>query len=92
MAVVLVSHNMEDVAKMAKRLIVMNKGGILLDDCPRQIFQNCQSQLKESGLDVPPLTQLLQRLQENGIAADTAALTVEEGARSILDVCRRMKK
>ncbi len=92
MAVVLVSHNMEDVARMAKRLIVMNKGQIVLDDCPREIFQNQQPQLKASGLDVPPLSLLLQRLQQCGIAADTAALTVEEGARSILEACRRMKR
>lgn len=92
MAVVLVSHNMEDVARMAKRLIVMNKGEIVLDDCPREIFQNQQQQLKLSGLDVPPLSLLLQRLQQCGIEADTAALTVEEGARSILEACRRMKR
>jgi energy-coupling factor transport system ATP-binding protein len=84
MGVVLVTHNMEDVARMAQRLIVMNKGKIMLDASPRHIFQHQQDELRVSGLDVPPLTLLMEKICAAGIAADVGSLTVAEGARSIL--------
>lgn len=89
MGVVLVSHNMEDVARMANRLIVMSQGKILLDGSPKDIFSQQQDVLRASGLDVPPLTQLMDKICRSGIAADAAALTVQEGARSILGAVRR---
>lgn len=87
-AVVLVSHNMEDVARLATRLIVMNKGEIILDDVPAIIFRNHREKLKASGVDIPNVTAFLHRLKENGLNVQDDVFTVEEAAQAILEVKR----
>ena len=82
--VVLVSHNMEDVARMANRLIVMNNGEISLDGSPADIFRECQVQLQEAGVDVPPLTLLMNQFLQRGLAVDHAAVAVDEATASVL--------
>ena len=47
--VLLVSHSMDDVAKYVDRIIVMNKGGVVYDDEPGEVFRHCQ-ELERSGL------------------------------------------
>ncbi|MEN6411276.1 MAG: energy-coupling factor transporter ATPase [Veillonellales bacterium] len=84
MTVVLVTHNMEDIARMANRLIVMNQGRICLDGLPQDIFRHSQQALREAGVDVPRVTALLEMLNSRGMKVDDAATTVEEAAASIL--------
>ncbi len=87
--VVLVSHNMEDVARMANRLIVMNKGEILLDGKPRDIFCNHQDQLKEAGVDVPPLTLLMNQFRQRGLEIDSAVVDIATAAQNVFKAARR---
>ncbi len=82
--VVLVSHNMEDIARMANRLIVMADGQIKLDDTPEQIFRHRRQELAAAGVGIPPVTSLLVRLREQGVPVDDGALTVEQAVHSIL--------
>ena len=84
--VVLVSHNMEDIARMANRLIVMAGGQIKLDDTPEQIFRHRRQELAAAGVGIPPVTSLLVRLREQGIPVDDGALTVEQAVHSILQL------
>lgn len=87
--VVLVSHNMEDVARMANRLIVMNHGEISLDGSPTDIFRDCQEQLKEAGVDVPPLTLLMNKFNQRGLAVDHTVVAVETATQSVLTALGR---
>lgn len=86
--VVLVSHNMEDIARMANRLIVMNGGEIMLDGSPRDIFRDFQEQLKEAGVDVPPLTVLMNRFNQRGLAVDHTVVAMDAAVDSVLTVVR----
>jgi len=87
--VVLVSHNMEDVARMATRLIVMNNGEISLDGAPIDIFRDHQQLLKEAGVDVPPLTILMNKLKRSGLAVDHTVVAIDTAALSIVTAVRR---
>ena len=87
--VVLVSHNMEDVARMANRLIVMKDGEISLDGSPIEIFSNYQAELKAAGVNVPPLTALMNKFSQRGLAVDHTVVTMEAAALSILTAVGR---
>ncbi len=87
--VVLVSHNMEDVARMANRLIVMNKGEISLDGEPKDIFCNHQAELKEAGVDVPPLTLLMNKFKQRGLAVDDTVIDIHAAAQNVCNAVRR---
>lgn len=80
--VILVSHNMEDVAKMATRLIVMNGGKVSLDGTPLEVFSNPEK-LREAGVDVPPVTALLRKLKERGLHVDDKLLAIDEAVATI---------
>lgn len=80
--VILVSHNMEDVAKMATRLIVMNGGKVSLDGTPLEVFSN-PVKLREAGVDVPPVTALLRKLKERGLPVDDKLLAIDEAVATI---------
>ena len=77
--VVLVSHSMEDVARYVERIIVMNKGKVMFDDTPRQVFQHYR-ELESVGLAAPQVTYLMHDLKEKGWDVDPQATTVEEAA------------
>ncbi|MBP5291606.1 MAG: energy-coupling factor transporter ATPase [Lachnospiraceae bacterium] len=81
MAVVLVSHSMEDVAAYANRLIVVNDGRILFDDSPRNVFRH-PTELEQIGLSAPQVTYINRVLIEDGwpIRDDLTTLDEAEGA------------
>lgn len=75
--IVLVSHNMDDVARYAKRLLVMNHGEIVLDGTPAQVFRYAE-QLQQIGLGVPQSTALLRRIEAQTGEQIGSAITPEE--------------
>lgn len=77
-SVILVSHNMDDIARLATRLLVMHKGHLVMDGKPMDIFLHHRRELQECGVDAPPLTQTLLHLKEKGIPVPEDAKTVEE--------------
>lgn len=83
MTVILVSHSMEDVAQYTDRIIVMNKGRVLLDDEPVKVFRE-EEKLKEAGLAVPEVTAVVRELARTGLKVDTDVITVEKAAQTIL--------
>lgn len=90
-AVILVSHNMDDAAKFANRIIVMNKGEIALDAPPSKAF--CQEELlRAAGLDIPQITKLLRHLKRKGIPVNTTALTLKDAVTAIHTAMKREKK
>lgn len=82
-SVILVSHNMDDIARLATRLLVMHKGKLLLDGDPMDIFLHHRKELNESGVDAPPLTQTLLYLKERGIPVPEDARDAEEAAEKM---------
>ena len=83
MTTIIVSHSMEDVAKIADRVIVLNKGKAVLDGVPRNIFKNIDM-LESIGLAVPQVTYLERALKEKGFKLEGDMITVEEAKRVIL--------
>ena len=66
-AIIMVTHSMEDAAKYAKRLLVINKGQIILDGRPGEIFLKEKNRLLEVGMDVPEVYQLSDALRAKGL-------------------------
>lgn len=83
--VILVSHSMEDVAKYVERIIVMNRGSVLYDDAPREVFRHYK-ELEEVGLSAPQVTYIMQALAKKGMPVDTSVTTVKEAEQEILRV------
>ena len=74
--VVFITHYMDEAAK-ADRVVVMDKGRIVLDDEPRKVFSNDKT-LKKVGLDVPQATELSKILKNDGINIPDNALDIDE--------------
>lgn len=81
--VVLVSHSMEDVAKHADRLIVMDKGAVVLSGGPREVFAE-EDRLLGMGLGVPQTVRIYNLLRMRGISLPYLPLNVEELGGMIL--------
>lgn len=86
-SVVLVSHSMEDVANYVERIIVMNKGRMLFDDVPREVFGHVK-ELEEVGLAAPQVTYILHKLKESGFEVNTRATTIAEARDTILEALK----
>lgn len=85
--VILVSHNMDDVAKMADRIFVMHQGVLAASGTPQEIFAQ-RELLKDAGLDVPPVTETLRCLKQHGFAINDTILDIDEAAKSVLQAVR----
>ena len=79
---VFVSHKMEDIARIADRVIILNKGELTIDAAPEQSFFE-EEKLQCCGLTVPATVRLLKELKAKGFDIDPAAFTVEEAAKRI---------
>ena len=90
--IILSSHSMDDMAKLANTIIVMNHGKIEFMGTPREIFNSHADRLKEIGLDVPQVLELAKKLKAKGFDIRTDVLTVEEIKEEILKVMRGRKK
>lgn len=82
-AVVLVSHSMEDVANYAERIIVMDNGQVMFDDTPKKVFKHYR-ELEKIGLSAPQITYVMHRLKEQGLDVDTDIINIEEARKNIL--------
>ena len=90
-SVILVSHSMEDIARYVERILVMNQGKKAFDGTPKEVFAHYK-ELEAMGLAAPQITYIMHALRENGLAADTSAITVEEARNSILKALGRGEK
>jgi len=103
MTVILVSHNMEEVARLCQRILVLDKGRLIADSSPRHIFSRAKL-ITSVGLRPPDVVTLMERLRESGWQVRTDVLTVEEAYQEIRreltksgvlrgnDVCRRVDR
>ncbi len=86
-AVILVSHSMEDIAKLVDRIVVMHQGKISLSGPPAEVFKHAEA-LKAIGLGVPQVTEMAAALKDRGIDLGEGVYTVEEAHRRILRVLK----
>ena len=86
--VILVSHSMDDVARYAGRILVMNQGELVLDGEPQKVFRY-RDELRKIGLDVPQSTNILYELRDRGMAVGTEGITPEQAAECIAGSLRR---
>ncbi len=84
-SVILVSHSMDDIAKIADRLIVFHKGKIKMDGKPSEIFSRSK-ELEEIGLSVPVATQISEKLRESGVNLPEGIYTLEHLSEEILKI------
>lgn len=89
-AVILVSHSMEDVARYVDRIMVMNQGQLIYDDKPRNVFAHYK-ELERVGLAAPDVTYIMNELRGAGLDVDTDAITIEEAKESILRLYKGIK-
>ncbi len=85
--IIWVSHNMEQVAKYAKRIVVMNDGKILFDDDAKKVFAKSK-ELEEVGLKAPQVSSIMNGLKEAGLNVDTSIINIEEAKNNILEVLK----
>ncbi|GED56358.1 energy-coupling factor transporter ATPase [Brevibacillus formosus] len=88
LTVIFVSHNMEEVAKLADRVYVMANGQSVCEGTPRQIFGN-QELLRQHHIGTPESVDILYRLHEQGYSIDPSAFLPEETAMEILKLLNR---
>lgn len=89
MTIILVSHSMEDVARYADRLIVMNHGQKVFDGTPKEVFAHYK-ELEAMGLAAPQITYLVHDLRARGVDIDQDITTVAEAKDAILNLRRRL--
>ncbi len=88
MTIILVSHSMEDIARYADRLMVMNHGEKVFDGTPKEVFEHYR-ELEAMGLAAPQVTYIAHAIREQGIDMDEDVTTVEEARDAILRLLGR---
>lgn len=91
MTIILVSHSMEDVGKLAERIIVMNHGKVALQGKPKDVFKEIDT-LEEIGLGAPQVTYLMRELKRRGFNVSEEVFTVEQGKEELLKILLNEKK
>lgn len=88
--VILVSHSMEDIARLVQRVIVLYKGKIHMQGTPKEVYKNAE-ELKKIGLGVPQIVDVVNALRSKGFNISDDIITVEEAKKAILHELRRNK-
>ena len=90
MTIILVSHSMEDVGKLAEKIIVMNDGHIELQGKPKEVFREIDT-LERIGLAVPQVTYLMRELKRKGFNVSEDIFTVEKAKSELLNILLKNK-
>ena len=90
MTIILVSHSMEDVGKLAEKIIVMNDGHIELKGKPKEVFREIDT-LERIGLAVPQVTYLMRELKRKGFNVSEDIFTVEKAKSELLNILLKNK-
>ena len=88
MTIIMVSHNMDDIAKLADKVAVMNHGKLMIYDKPDKVFANRQI-IKDAGLLEPEVMQLLQKIKDKGLDVNVNVLNKNDALKEILTALRK---
>ena len=86
--VLLVSHTMEDIARVADRIIVMNKGKLAMLEPTAEVFRR-GDELARYGLKVPQITKIMSELRKKGLDVPEGVLTVDDAFRALLPLLKK---
>ena len=89
--VLLVTHSMEDIARVADRIVVMHKGDLVMFEPTRRVFSQGE-RLTQWGLSVPQITAIMQELRRRGLDVPEGVLTVDEAFRALLPLLKKEGK
>lgn len=90
MCIIFVSHNMEDIAKYAERVLVFHEGKLVFDNDTKTVFSHVE-ELENMQLAVPQVCYILRKLKERGLCVDTSAISIEEAKESIINALNNRK-
>ena len=90
MTIIFVSHSMEDVGKLAEKIIVMNDGHIEIQGKPKEVFREIDT-LERIGLAVPQVTYLMRELKRKGFNVSEDIFTVEKAKSELLNILLKNK-
>ena len=85
--VILVSHSMEDIARLVNYIYVLNKGKLHMEGTPREVYSQSE-ELKKIGLGVPQIVDIMKELKYNGLKVDTNIFNIQDAKSEILRVIR----
>lgn len=88
--VIIVSHSMEDIAKIATKVLVLNNGEVAMYGTVDEVYSHGE-ELAEMGLSIPEMTKLFITLKEKGYNVRTNIYTVEEGRKELLSLLKEGK-
>ena len=88
--VILVSHSMEDIARISDRILVMDHGRKMMLGSAENVFSKGR-ELEKMGLRVPQVTKIMMMLREKGVPVNTNILTVEQAFNEIVNLQAQMK-
>ena len=89
--ILLVSHSMEDIARVADRIIVMNESHLVMFDKTREVFSHGR-ELEKIGLRVPQITKIMLELREKGYDVPDGILTVDEAFSAVSSLLKKEGK
>ena len=89
--VLLVSHTMEDIARVADKIIVMNKGRLAMFENTKEVFRR-SDELEQYGLKVPQITKIMQDLRQKGFDVPEGVLTVDEAFAALVPLLKKEGK
>lgn len=89
--VLLVSHNMEDIARFSDKILVMNKSRVWMYDTPESVFRR-SDELKELGLGVPQITGVFSELIKRGVPLPPSVFTAKQAATELIKLIKREKQ
>lgn len=89
--ILLVSHSMEDIARVADKIVVMNDSHLVMFDNTKEVFSH-GNELKKIGLKIPQITTIMQALKADGFDVPSGVLTVDEAFEVVLSLLKKEGK
>ena len=89
--IVLISHNMDDIAQYADNVIILNKGKLLLAASPAEAFAR-ENIISQAGLEMPEIKTILEQLKVNGLGIEATSYTMNDAVLEVLEGIRRQGK
>lgn len=86
--VLLVSHSMEDIARVADRIVVMNKSKLIMFDETQKVFAR-GDELEKIGLRIPQITKIMSQLRKRGVDVPEGILTVDSAVDYLLPLIKK---
>ena len=85
---VIISHSMEDIAEYSDKILVLNEGKLLMHGIPREVFSEGEK-LRNAGLSLPEVTELMMKLSEKGMDVETSLYTVDDAFDELIQKIKR---